>query len=228
MTSTPAPTLKRDPVCGMMVDPATAKATANHAGKTYYFCHLGCVEKFLRNPEQYLTPKSSAGGLVTLGVSAPRPVSENPPPSITPQTAYVCPMCAEVREEGPGPCWRCGMTLEPERPVFPTKTEYICPMHPQIVRPGPGACPICGMALEPRTFSVREEENPELRDMTRRFWLGVMLTIPLLAIAMAPMFGAMRLQHFLPVGWLEWVELLLATPVVLWGGLPFFQRGWAS
>ena len=120
------------------------------------------------------------------------------------------------------------MALEPERPVLRTKTEYTCPMHPQIVRPGQGTCPICGMALEPRTVTVREEENPELRDMTRRFWISLVLTAPLLAIAMGEMLAGNAVEHALEAGELEWIELLLATPVVLWGGLPFFQRGWAS
>ena len=113
-------------------------------------------------------------------------------------------------------------------PLAATRTEYTCPMHPEIVRPGPGSCPICGMALEPRTVTATEEENPELRDMTRRFWISLVLTVPLLAIAMADMLPGMPVEHALPAGWLPWIELLLATPVVLWGGWPFFQRGWAS
>ena len=141
---------------------------------------------------------------------------------------YVCPMCAQVRQIGPGPCPKCGMALEPESPeLASTKTEYTCPMHPQIVRAEPGSCPICGMALEPRTVTM-EEDNPELRDMTRRFWIGVALTAPLLAIAM----GSMIWPHsFMGAPWssiLPWLELILATPVVLWCGWPFFQRGWAS
>jgi Cu+-exporting ATPase len=120
------------------------------------------------------------------------------------------------------------MSLDPEMPVASTRTEYTCPMHPQIVRPGPGTCPICGMALEPRTVTAKEEDNPELRDMTRRFWVGVALTVPLLAIAMGDMLPGMPVQHALPGSPLPWIELLLASPVVLWGGWPFFQRGWAS
>jgi P-type Cu+ transporter len=112
-------------------------------------------------------------------------------------------------------------------PVATTRAEYTCPMHPQIVRPGPGHCPICGMALEPRTVTAQEEDNPELRDMTRRFWIGVALTAPLLLLAMGPMVPGMPAQ-ILPPGWQPWIELILATPVVLWGGAPFFQRGWAS
>src|SRR6266436_3276142 len=140
---------------------------------------------------------------------------------------YVCPMCPEVRQIGPGPCPKCGMALDPESPaLLATRREYTCPMHPQIVRAEPGNCPICGMALEPRTVTV-EEDNPELRDMTRRFWISLALTAPLLAIAMVDMLSGMPVQRALP-GWLPWIELVLSTPVVLWGGWPFFQRGWTS
>jgi Cu+-exporting ATPase len=120
------------------------------------------------------------------------------------------------------------MALEPEFPAALTKTEYTCPMHPEIVRDQPGACPICGMALEPRTVTATEEDNPELRDMTRRFWISVALTVPLLAIAMANMFSSTSPRRPFLAAWLPWIELLLATPVVLWAGWPFFQRGWAS
>ncbi len=120
------------------------------------------------------------------------------------------------------------MALEPETPVALTKTEYTCPMHPEIIRDQPGSCPICGMALEPRTVTATQEENPELRDMTRRFGVSAILTVPLLGIAMADMLPGMPVQQVLPGGWLAWLELLLATPVVLWGGWPFFQRGWTS
>ncbi len=120
------------------------------------------------------------------------------------------------------------MALEAELPVAATHTEYTCPMHPEIMRPGPGFCPICGMALEPRTVTAKEEENPELRDMTRRFWVSLILTAPLLAGAMADMLPDMPVEHALPGAWLPWIDLALATPAVLWGGWPFFQRGWAS
>ncbi len=120
------------------------------------------------------------------------------------------------------------MALEPEMPVAATRVEYTCPMHPEIVRPGPGSCPICGMALEPRTVTAQEEENPELRDMTRRFWISLALTVPLLVIAMGDMLpGHADSDCCRRAGW-PWIELLLATPVVLWGGWPFFQRGWTS
>jgi len=118
------------------------------------------------------------------------------------------------------------MALEPELSM--SQTEYTCPMHPQIIRPQPGNCPICGMALEPRTAFMSEEDNPELRDMTRRFWISTILTLPLLGIAMTDMLPGMPVQRALPGGWLTWIEFALASPVVLWGGWPFFQRGWAS
>ena len=101
-------------------------------------------------------------------------------------------------------------------------------MHPEIVRDAPGSCPICGMALEPRTVSLEEEENPELIDMTRRFKVGTVLTIPLVYIAMGGYIPAISPEKFIPMEMLKWLELILATPVVLWGGWPFFVRGWKS
>lgn len=277
--STKPATTVRDPVCGMMVDPATAKHHVEYAGATYHFCCAGCAERFRSAPEQYLDPRPSAGaGLVTLGM--PRSASPsakvkdpvcgmevdpaqskyhfqhggqtfhfcsaacldkfkaNPeiwmpvPPrreaAASDKASYVCPMCPEIKEPKPGPCPKCGMALEPETPAAGTRIEYTCPMHPEIVRPGPGTCPICGMALEPRAVTAQEEENPELRDMTRRFWVSLVLTAPLLGVAMGDMLPGMPVQHALPHGWLPWAELLLASPVVLWGGWPFFQRGWTS
>ena len=216
----------------MTVDPSKAKATAEHAGQKYYFCCAGCAQKFQSHPEQYLKPKPA---LVTIGAPAlaskvaVEQVSANSKAAAgRPAATYVCPMCPEVRESKPGACPSCGMALEPEFPGPLTKTEYTCPMHPQIVSDHPGACPICGMALEPRTVTATEEDNPELRDMTRRFWISVALTAPLLAMAMADMLPSMPVQRVVPAAWLPWIELVLATPVVLWAGWPFFQRGWAS
>ena len=138
-------------------------------------------------------------------------------------------MDPEVQEEKPGACPKCGMALEPSTPsASATRIEYTCPMHPEIIRSQPGACPICGMALEPRTVSASEEENPELSGMTRRFWISVALTIPVLVLGMSDLIPGQPLQRFLSMRAIGWIELLLATPVVLWGGFPFFQRGWAS
>src|ERR1017187_3991078 len=201
--SNPTTALERDPVCGMNVSPASAKHVHEHAGKKYYFCCASCVEKFKAHPQEYLNkPAAFSSNLVMLGMPAPakspppphpagaHKITLRPAPKPTPPAspAYVCPMCPEVREAKPGACPSCGMALEPDVPLATTRTEYTCPMHPQIVRLGPGSCPICGMALEPRTVTATQEENPELRDMTRRFWVGVVLTAPLLVIAMASMF----------------------------------------
>ena len=150
-------------------------------------------------------------------------------PTSAPGTIYTCPMHPEIRQEGPGSCPQCGMALEPEGiPAPATKIEYTCPMHPEIVRDEPGNCPICGMALEPRTVSLDEEESPELRDMTRRFWIGVLLTVPLFVVAMGRHVPGMSFDGLASSRVLNWLELLLATPVVLWGGWPFFERGWQS
>ncbi len=229
-----------DPVCGMAVNPATAHHKTPHKGKEYFFCSASCLAKFQLNPERILSsPAQPMGsGLVSLGgPTLVKPTMVKPTGGSRKDTrAYVCPMCPEVRQVGPGPCPKCGMVLEPESPTpTATKTEYTCPMHPEIVRAGPGSCPICGMALEPRTVTA-EEDNPELRDMTRRFWVSVVLTTPLLAIAMGSMLWPHAFMGEASVngltvyraGWLPWLELILATPVVLWGGWPFFQRGWAS
>lgn len=143
---------------------------------------------------------------------------------------YTCPMHPEMRREEPGSCPKCGMALEPVAPsAAATETRWTCPMHPEIVRDKPGSCPICGMALEPITITEGEEENPELTDMTRRFRVSVVLTAPLVVIAMGPLFpGLSFIGRFVPPEYLKWAELLLATPVVLWGGRPFFVRGWQS
>jgi len=141
---------------------------------------------------------------------------------------YTCPMHPEVRQPGPGSCPKCGMALEPVGAEAPSaRAEYVCPMHPQIVRDAPGSCPICGMALEPRTVTG-DEENAELRDMTRRFWVSVALSVPLLAFVMGDMLPGQPLRHGLSSRLMAWLQLVLATPVVLWGGWPFFARGWAS
>jgi Cu+-exporting ATPase len=220
-------TKQKDPVCGMDVDPATARHRFDHAGKTYYFCGGGCLERFRSDPDRYLNPNASAN-LVQL--ADPRPVPRQSQTAAQPQAEryYVCPMCPDVREKSPVPCPSCGMALEPETLVPISKIEYTCPMHPEIIRSESGSCPICGMALEPRTVTAHEEDNPELRNMTRRFWVSLILTAPLLIVAMADMLPGMPLQHSLPANWLPWIEFALATPVVLWGGWPFFQRGWAS
>lgn len=138
-------------------------------------------------------------------------------------------MHPEVQVSKPGPCPKCGMALELATVTSPKqKIEYTCPMHAEIVRDGPGNCPICGMALEPRTVSLADEENPELVEMTRRFWVCVVLSIPLLIIGMSEFIPGDSLESVLPMDVRGWVELALATPVVLWGAWPFFVRAWQS
>jgi P-type Cu+ transporter len=224
--------IEKDPVCGMKVDPANAKARADHAGRTFFFCCESCATKFRANPEKYLkAPASEAmridGPLVQLGgmktgTPAQRLIPKASHGSPSKKTSYICPMDPEISQDHPGACPRCGMDLEPAVPLQAARTEYTCPMHSEIIQNDAGTCPICGIALEPRTVVV-EESNPELTAMTRRFWTALGLTIPVVALGMAHSFlGGAVIQA------VDWVELGLATPVVLWAGWPFFQRGWAS
>jgi P-type Cu+ transporter len=227
-------TIVKDPVCNMDVDPAKARGSVEYKGQTYYFCSPGCVTRFKADPERYLAPRPPAvhlpkSQMVQIGGIMPAPLA----PTIKPEgqsagkgtATYVCPMDPEVRESKPGACSMCGMALERETPEA---VEYTCPMHPEIVRDRPGSCPICGMALEPRvTGGVHPEDDSELRSMQLRFWVGAGLSLPLLALSMGGMAAGSPL-HNLPTGWMEWLQLALATPVVLWGGWPFFQRGWVS
>jgi len=141
---------------------------------------------------------------------------------------YVCPMHPEVGQDRAGSCPKCGMALELVPTVAPAKTQYVCPMHPEIVRGEPGACPICGMALEPKAVHVQDGESPELILMRRRFWGSAAFTLPVFVLGMAEMVPGDPVGSLLPRGWQNPLELVLATPVVLWGGAPFFERAWAS
>ncbi|MDA2909840.1 heavy metal translocating P-type ATPase [Nitrospiraceae bacterium AH_259_D15_M11_P09] len=200
-----------DPVCGMEVEPTSAAGTHAHDGQTYFFCSAHCLERFRAEPARYLGPATQ----------------ERKKPSAAGD--FTCPMHPEVHQTVAGSCPSCGMALEPAVSMpKATKTEYVCPMHPEIARDEPGSCPICGMALEPRTISLEEEVNPELVDMTRRFWISLVLAAPLVILAMAEMIPGQPVQRVLGANLIPWIQLVLATPVVLWGGWPFFQRGWAS
>ena len=218
----PLPALERDPICGMNVNPATAKHACKHGGQDYYFCSAACAEKFEADPPKYLA--------TTAPTRSPRSAALGTQPSTRPAAGptYVCPMCPEVDANKPGACPSCGMALEPEVPQASARIEYTCPMHPEIVRPAPGSCPICGMTLELRTVTAVAEENPELRDMSRRFWVSLALTVPLILLDMYHMMPGLGVQATSESGSLSWIELVLATPVVLWGGWPFFQRFWTS
>jgi len=143
------------------------------------------------------------------------------------KTEWTCPMHPEIIRDAPGNCPKCGMSLEPKTPMpVAGKIEYTCPMHPEIVRDGPGSCPKCGMALEPRTVSLTEEEsNPEYEDMRKRFIVGAILTLPLVIIAMRDLIpGGRLLDALFAVKTYAWLELILATPVVVWAGWPFYVR----
>ncbi len=205
----------RDPVCGMTVDPARAKWRHEHDGRAWYFCREGCLKKFVAAPETYVARADAV------------------PPAAA-ATIYTCPMHPEVRQPGPGACPICGMALEPLVAPAPTPpapgAEYFCPMDPEVTSDRPGACPKCGMALEARVtgFAAPAEEppNPELIDMTRRFRVSAALSLPLLALAMSDAWPGMPIRRALGgMRAVTWIELLLATPVVLWGALPFFARG---
>jgi Cu+-exporting ATPase len=207
-----------DPICGMEVEENTAAGKYAYNGRTYLFCSVHCLEKFKADPEKYLGHAQEQ-----------QPPSSSQSESPRNATVYTCPMDPEVRQPKPAACPKCGMALEPLT-VAPasTRIEYVCPMHPEIVRSEPGSCPICGMALEPRTVTLEEEVNPELVNMTRRFWISVVLSLPLLFVAMSDMIPGQPVQRILPARLITWLQLVLATPVVLWGGWPFFERGWQS
>jgi Cu+-exporting ATPase len=218
-----------DPICGMEVEPSTAAASHVHNGQTYFFCSHHCLAKFKQDPEKFL--KSTGAGHAAHGQehAHAHAAPQIPKADKANDGTYICPMDSDVRESKPGACPKCGMALEPAAPSAPSlKTEYVCPMHPEIVRPEPGFCPICGMALEPRTVTLEEEVNPELVDMTRRFWISLVLATPIFFLAMSDMIPGQPLQRIASPQLLNWLQLGLATPVVLWGGWPFFQRGWAS
>ena len=195
-----------DPVCGMKVEPANAAAEVEHAGRRYFFCSKGCLAKFQAAPDKY----------------AGKPSTKQPAPVAA---QYTCPMHPEIVQSGPGSCPKCGMALVPMVPAVPRAAEYTCPMHPEIRSDRPGSCPKCGMALVP--IAGAEEDDTELHDMTRRFWVSAALSIPLVFLAMAPMLGV---THPLGLGPAVrgYFEFGLATPVVLWGGWPFFHKFWVS
>jgi Cu+-exporting ATPase len=201
-----------DPVCGMSVA-ENSEYSYQFEGVDYLFCGAACQHKFSGDPAGYLSGKAQQDAAMA------EPV---------PGTLYICPMDPEIEEDRPGNCPICGMALEPAGvPELATRTEYTCPMHPEIVQDHPGSCPRCGMALESRTIDV-EERNDELIDMTRRFWIGVVLSLPVFLLAMVADLAPGALPQGLSMQAVQWTEFLLATPVVLWCGWPFFERGWLS
>jgi len=196
-----------DPVCGMTVKPESPHR-CEYRGIEYGFCSAKCLAKFQASPADYLEPRPAQPSAAKSGVM------------------YTCPMHPEIRQPAPGSCPKCGMALESESPPAPGAIEYTCPMHPEVVRSEPGSCPICGMALEPRNAPA--EDNAELNDMTRRFWVSAALALPVFIIAMVTDLLPQAMPKSISMVALQWIEFALATPAVLWGGWPIFQRGWAS
>ena len=222
----------RDPVCGMRVDPAKSRFSHEHAGQTYYFCCGGCQTAFSTDPAQFL-PALAGAGAPPERRAVESPPAGHPPGGTTVDAAppgawYTCPMDPEVREPRPGSCPVCGMALEAELAAPAPAVEYTCPMHPAVVQPQPGSCPECGMALEARTVDQTDQPNPELDDMTRRFRLGAAIGLPVVALAMAEMVLGDSVNQTIGRAASNWVQLVFATPVVLWVGWPFFERAWVS
>jgi P-type Cu+ transporter len=208
--------ITRDPVCGMTVDPNSGKPETQHDGKTIHFCHQGCHDKFVAEPATYLTSVDPVCGM-TVERSTAAYMSK-----LVGQRFYFCSDHCQTKFDK-DPELFIGELPEPE-PVA-EGTIYTCPMDPEIEQEGPGDCPICGMALEPMGLpDVNAGPNPELVDFTKRFWVGVLFTLPLMALAMGPMVG-LSFSGFFSKTTAQWLELLLCIPVVFWSGWPFLVRG---
>ncbi|MEO5758387.1 MAG: heavy metal translocating P-type ATPase [Mesorhizobium sp.] len=214
-----ADAVTRDPVCGMTVDPAAGKPTAEHDGHFYHFCSQGCRTKFVAEPAKFLTATDPVCGMNVDRATA-KHFSRHEG-----QGFYFCSAGCKAKFEAE-PQKYLGDRPAPQ--AMPKGTQYTCPMHPEIIRDKPGSCPKCGMALEPMGVPTGDEgPNPELVDFTRRFWVSAALSVPLFIIAMAPMLG-LTFSRFVDERAMVWLELALASPVVLWAALPFFHRGWES
>ena len=218
-----------DPVCGMVVDRIRPGATVRHEGQRFWFCGERCRERFESEPERFSADTATASGAAHAATApesiagASRAAGGGPGGA----TVYTCPCHPEVRSDVPSECPECGMALEAQAPA-PARTEFVCPMHPDVVRDAPGSCPECGMDLEPRAVLPDDRPSPELVDMRRRLVIACALSVPLLAVAMSEMVPALDARDWLGPVWFGWSQALLATPVVLWCGWPFFVRGWTS
>jgi Cu+-exporting ATPase len=225
--------MAKDPICGMTVDEATA-LRAERDGQIFYFCSEHCRQEFLAQPSAQTTKaEGSHGGSEATGQDHAHH-REHDHGVVKPSAGakYFCPMCPDVASDKPGDCPKCGMALE-RNPTWvepaAAKVIYTCPMHPEVEQDHPGNCPKCGMALEPKTISAAaDEENPELADMARRFWIAAGLTLPVFVLAMAHLVPSLAHQEWLAGDASRWIQFFLSTPVVLWAGLPFFKRGWRS
>ena len=209
----------RDPVCGMTVDPSAGKPAAEHGGRLFHFCSEGCRKKFVADPEAYLEATDPVCGMKVDRASAKHFLRHDG------GKHYFCSAgCKEKFEADPAKF----LGDRPAPAPAPAGTKYTCPMHPEIVRDAPGSCPLCGMALEPMGVPTGEEgPNPELVDFTRRLWVSAVLALPVFVLAMSPMAG-LPLREWIGERASVWIEFILATPVVLWAAIPFFERGWQS
>ncbi len=224
----PAEASATDPVCGMTVDPTATRHVAEHEGRRWFFCSAGCRQTFVAEPARFAGGAAKQACCDHHGHDQGAHVEHEHASAPASDAIYTCPMHPEVRQKGPGTCPDCGMALEPAGLPSATRFEYTCPMHPEIVQDHPGSCPICGMALEPRTVTVEAAPNPELVDMKRRFWVGAVLTLPVLVLAMGPHLIGFPSPELIAPRPSAWLQLVLSAPVVLWGGWPFFERGWRS
>ena len=207
----------RDPVCGMIVDPAAGKPHHSHHGHDLHFCCAGCRDKFIATPADYQTAVDPVCGMTIDRASADHMAKHEG------RRFFFCSAgCREKFEADPARY----LEGKDAAAAVPKAAKWTCPMHPEIVRDGPGDCPICGMALEPMGAPTGDEgPNLELIDFKRRLWVGASLTLPLVLLAMAPMLGLGFVRHIYGERISLWIELALATPVVLWAGWPFFVRG---
>jgi len=221
-----------DPICGMTVD-ESSPLRAERDGQAFYFCSEHCRKKFVDkvNTTPQRTPLANGGS--SSHVQHSQHDREFVPAELSGAAKYFCPMCPGVKADKPGDCPKCGMALE-RNPAWVApmsgKTIYTCPMHPQIRQDHPGDCRICGMRLEPVTVTPiqDDEENVELRDMTKRFWIGAALTLPVFLLAMGHLVPALAAQAWVDSHASRWVQFALSTPVVAWAAWPFFRRGWRS
>ncbi|AJC81652.1 copper-transporting ATPase protein ActP (plasmid) [Rhizobium etli bv. phaseoli str. IE4803] len=215
-----ADTVIRDPVCGMTVDPEAGKPSLTHAGRIYHFCSESCRTKFAATPQDYVTAKDPVCGMAVDRSTAKHFLK------VDGEKFYFCSAGCKTKFEADPTAYRDGN--RPAAKPAPKGTLYTCPMHPEVVSDRPGDCPKCGMALEPAGIPADDEgPNPELVDFTRRLWVSAILAMPLLALGMGPMLG-LPLREAIGEPQASYIELLLATPVVLWAALPFFRRAWAS
>jgi Cu+-exporting ATPase len=221
-----------DPICGMMVDEASA-LHAERDGQTFYFCCEGCRQKFLAQA----TPKNRVALAIMADMHdgcADKPEKhghyDEAGAKSSVMAKYFCPMCPGVESDQPGDCPKCGMALErnPARVAPAVKTIYTCPMHPEIEQDHSGDCPKCGMPLELKTVSAEPEDDGETRALACKFWIGLALTAPILFLAMGEWIPGLQIEQWTPRPVSKWLEFLLSTPVVLWAGGMFFGRAWRS